>query len=56
MLKLWVALFWILGTSVLIRYTMILGFDHDTGIIGSILFATTVLWFYAFFKNPTQGK
>ncbi len=54
--KIFVALFWLLITSILVRYTSILAFDHDTGIAGSVTVSVTILWLYAFFKNPNKVK
>lgn len=56
MSKIFVAVFWLIVTSVLIRYSSILAFSHDTGIAGSLVVSATVLWLYAFFKAPSKGK
>lgn len=56
MSKIFVAVFWLLVTSVLVRYSSILAFSHDTGISGSFVVSATILWLYAFFKTPSKGK
>lgn len=56
MSKIFVAVFWLLITSVLVKYTLLWGFDQDAGIAGSVVTSVTILWLYAFFKSPTKGK
>lgn len=55
-MKIFVAILWVLITSVLVKYSLLLGFNHDSGISGSIVISFTILWLYAFFKNPNKGK
>lgn len=52
-MKIAVAVIWLVVTSVLVKYSLILGFDHDPGIWGPLLISMTILWLYSFFKNPT---
>lgn len=56
MSKFFVAVFWLLITSVLVKYTLLWCFDHDAGIAGPLVSSVTILWLYAFFKNPTKGR
>jgi len=56
MSKIITAILWLVITSLMLRYSLIFGFDHDTGIVGSSLLSFLILWLYAFFKTPTRGK
>jgi hypothetical protein len=56
MSKIFVALFWLTITAILIKYTLLWCFKHDAGIAGPAIASVTILWLYAFFKNPTKGK
>lgn len=53
-MKVLVAIIWLLITSALVKYSLALGFNHDSGNWGSLVISMTVLWLYAFFKNPTN--